>query len=166
MTRATLFPIRRAKRGTSTTSAIEEQIQHAGLPEPDTEFQFALSLGRRWKFDLAWPELHIAFEQEGATFAGRMVVVQVGFERRKGRQIPLKPGTVLRLGGRHNQGAGFDKDCEKYNHAAALGWRVIRASTRMIRDGEAIAQLRMAFERLTPTQQINPPSPARTASPA
>lgn len=33
-------------------------------------------------------------------------------------------------GGRHVRGAGFVKDCEKYNIATALGWRVLRYATK------------------------------------
>lgn len=29
-------------------------------------------------------------------------------------------------GGRHVRGAGFVRDCDKLNEAAALGWRVLR----------------------------------------
>jgi len=39
----------------------------------------------------------------------------------------------------------MEKDIEKYNHAAALGWCMIRATTRQIRDGIAIDMLKQAF---------------------
>lgn len=155
----TLFPV---KHRASETATIEAQIADAGLPEPtEVEYRFAAAVGRQWKFDLAWPEYRIAFEQEGATF-GRVVIVQVGVERRRGQSIPLKAGTVLRLGGRHNEGTGFDGDCVKYGTAAAMGWCVIRASTRMIRDGEAIELLRMAFRMRASTRRT--PEEARTAT--
>jgi len=53
---------------------------------------------RRWRFDFAWPSKKIAVEIEGGTWTG----------------------------GRHTRGAGFQKDCEKYNAAAVLGWTVLR----------------------------------------
>jgi hypothetical protein len=36
--------------------------------------------------------------------------------------------------GRHTSGGGFIKDCEKYNAAALLGWRVLRYTTSNIDD--------------------------------
>lgn len=124
---------------------IEIQFKAAGLPSPETEFKFAKPLGRNWRLDYAWPELLIGFEIEGGTF-GRMITVQQGFEHKKGGvHAPIEPGTRFRLGGRHNA-AGFEKDIEKYNHASALGWCIIRATTRQIRDGEAINMLEYAFK--------------------
>lgn len=55
---------------------------------------------RKWRFDYAIPEHKIAIEIEGGHWSG----------------------------GRHNTGAGFVKDMEKYNAAAMLGWRVIRCT--------------------------------------
>lgn len=125
---------------------IEHQIAMAGIPEPHTEFQFAAHLGRNWAFDFAWPEpqLHVALEIEGGGF-GRYIVIHEGHERRKGQSIPIKAGTVIRVGGRHNTGAGLQADAEKYNRAAILGWLVIRATTTMVRDGDAIRDLVDAF---------------------
>jgi hypothetical protein len=40
--------------------------------------------------------------------------------------------------GRHVRGAAVEKDFEKYNAAAKLGWRVLRYSTKMVTDGTAI----------------------------
>jgi hypothetical protein len=39
----------------------------------------------------------------------------------------------------------MENDIEKYNRAAILGWLVLRATTRQIRDGEAIRDVRAAF---------------------
>ena len=44
--------------------------------------------------------------------------------------------------GRHTRGSGFIKDCEKYNTAAAMGWRVFRFPTGMVEDGSAIKFLK------------------------
>jgi very-short-patch-repair endonuclease len=48
-------------------------------------------------------------------------------------------------GGRHNRGAGFEKDCEKYNQAAVLGFKVLRFTTGMVKSGEAIKVLQLAL---------------------
>jgi hypothetical protein len=131
-----------AKIGHPEHPPIEDAIRLAGLPTPETEFVFAPD--RAWRFDYAWPVWKIAFEIEGGTF-GRLIVVTSGYERRKGRSIPLAPGTRVRLGGRHNSGDGLQEDAAKYNRAAILGWLVIRATTPMVRTGDAIRDLRAAF---------------------
>lgn len=59
---------------------------------------------RRWRFDFADPALMIAVEIEGGTW----------------------------VGGRHITGSGYAKDCEKYNTATALGWRVFRFTPQML----------------------------------
>jgi very-short-patch-repair endonuclease len=53
---------------------------------------------RKWRFDYAILKHHIAIEIEGGVFAG----------------------------GRHTTGVGYKGDCEKYNEATILGWRVLR----------------------------------------
>lgn len=73
---------------------------------------------RRWRFDYALPSMNIAVEIEGATWAG----------------------------GRHVTGAGYAKDCEKYNEAALLGWTVLRFTSDMIKSGKAEEQVSRALE--------------------
>lgn len=126
---ATLFPIRRGKRSASI-SAIEQQMQRAGLPDPDTEFQFAKHIGRRWRFDMAFVDWLVAVEVEGGAF---------------GRVVLGADGKRYRLGGRHNTGSGLEKDAEKYNEAQIQGWIVIRVTPRQIRDGEAIQPIQRAL---------------------
>lgn len=72
---------------------------------------------RRWRFDLAWPDIKVACEVEGATWAQ----------------------------GRHTRGAGFDADCDKYNTAALFGWLVIRVTGNMIADGRAVDYVTQAL---------------------
>lgn len=50
--------------------------------------------------DFAWPAYKLALEIEGG----------------------------VHTGGRHTRGAGFEKDIEKYNEMARLGWRIIRTT--------------------------------------
>lgn len=93
-------------------SQIEEtlalHIRGTQLPQPEREYRFHQT--RRWRFDFAWPELKVAVETEGGTW----------------------------VNGRHNRGSGFEKDCEKYNNAAALGWHVFRFTSRQVQSGAAI----------------------------
>jgi very-short-patch-repair endonuclease len=69
------------------------------------EYRFAPP--RRWRFDFAQPDHKVAIEVEGGSW----------------------------VGGRHNRGTGFAADCEKYNEATRLGWKVIRLTPKMIEDG-------------------------------
>jgi very-short-patch-repair endonuclease len=65
---------------------------------------------RMWRFDFANPEKMIAVEVEGGVFSQ----------------------------GRHTRGKGFEDDCEKYNAAALMGWKVLRFSTGQVKSGMAI----------------------------
>jgi hypothetical protein len=58
---------------------------------------------RKWRFDRALPDKLIAIEIEGG----------------------------IHSGGRHTRGKGFTGDCEKYNQAVLLGWRVFRFTSDM-----------------------------------
>lgn len=73
-----------------------------GLPAPEPEWVFAMP--RRWRFDWAWPTQKVALEVEGGVW----------------------------IQGRHSRGAGMVKDMEKYNRAAALGWRVLRVTPNQL----------------------------------
>lgn len=101
-------------------SALEEKlslhIRLHKLPEPVREYRFHGF--RRWRFDFAWPELKLAAEVEGGTWTG----------------------------GRHTRGSGFEKDCEKYNSATALGWKVYRFTSGMIIDGRAVLAIENAIK--------------------
>ncbi len=102
-------------------SALEDrllcQIRAVKLPEPVRELRF--NAQRRWKADFGWPEHRLLVEVEGGTF--------------------------MRGGGRHNRGAGMSKDASKYNAAVLGGWRLLRFTPDMIRDGSALATLETAL---------------------
>lgn len=83
-------------------------MRMAKMPVPEREYRFHPT--RRWRFDFAWPDRRVAVEVEGGVW----------------------------VGGRHVQGTGFEKDCEKYSEAASLGWRVLRVTPRHIRQGRAL----------------------------
>jgi hypothetical protein len=135
-------------------SAIDllDQIRAAGLPDPEPEVQFAKAiLGRNWAFDWSWRAYKLALEIEGSLF-GRVINVGEGaFEYRTIRgeraHLPVAPHTIVRLGGRHNSGAGQNADALKYNYAAILGWHVIRCSTAMVRDNQVVPLLVLAFQQ-------------------
>lgn len=85
---------------------------------PEREILFS---SRGWRFDFAWRDRMLAVEVDGGTKRGRS---------------------------RHSQGAGYEGDCRKLNHAAELGWRVFRFTTAMVESGEAIAEVESLLARL------------------
>ena len=110
--------------GESAASIITLWCRHAGHPEPKPEYRFAEDIGRRWRFDLAWPEQKIAVEFEG------------GIRNDEGRGAE----------GHHVSVDGYESDCEKYNTAAVLyGYRVIRVTYAMHRRGDTVRFLEKAF---------------------
>lgn len=86
---------------------------------------YRFDLNRRWEFDFAWPDVHVAVEIEGGIWRGR------------GRGSP----TAANPGGAHSHPTKILRDIEKYNAAARAGWRVFRFTTDMVKNGEAIAFL-------------------------
>ncbi len=93
------------------------QIRYLRLPEPEREFRFAPL--RRFRADFAYPGHKILIECEGGTW----------------------------INGRHNRAAGFEKDCEKYNLAAELGYLVLRYTRRQIESWEAVNQIRRVLQK-------------------
>ena len=97
-------------------SALEQQFAIAWRcfgngDKPTREYMFAASIGRRWQFDFAFPGRKLAVEIDGGQWASH--------------------------GGRHNT----DDDRDKLNHAAALGWRVLRFSGSMLKDPEKVCRM-------------------------
>lgn len=72
---------------------------------------------RKWRFDFANPEEMIAVEVEGLS---------------RGKS-------------RHTTFAGYRGDCEKYNEAAILGWKVLRFTDKEVKSGEAIQTIERAL---------------------
>lgn len=84
------------------------QIKIAGLPNPEREYRFASP--RKFRADFAYPDRMILIEVEGGTWTR----------------------------GRHTRGVGYQADCEKYNLAALLGFRVLRFTGEMVKSGNAL----------------------------
>lgn len=85
-----------------------QHIKLVGLPLPEREYRFAPP--RRFRADFAYPERKLLIEVEGGVWTR----------------------------GRHTRGAGYTSDAEKYNLATVKGWRVLRFTGDMIKDGSAI----------------------------
>lgn len=102
-------------------------LQGAGLPAPRREHRWHPT--RKWRFDLAWPELMLAIEVEGGTFQ---------------RTVNRKGEIVLGSG---HAGQHFIDDCEKYNSALVAGWHVVRIPSQWcFLDKEGLKGLRFVEE--------------------
>ena len=80
-----------------------------------TEFKF--SPMRRWRSDFAFPKQKLLVEYEGWIW----------------------------VKGRHTRGSGFEKDCEKYNAAALMGYKVLRFTNKHVQSGVAVALIEEAL---------------------
>ena len=95
-------------------------IQEAGLPEPETQYQFNPS--RRWKADFSWPEYRIIAEVQGMTH-------------------------VASRG--HTSHSGIHRDYEKQNDAQLLGYRYFEFDRDMIESGMAVNVIARAMNQHT-----------------
>lgn len=108
---ASLAAPRALPRG-GQTSELEDrlafQIRAYRLPAPERDTRWHPT--RRWRADFLWRDRMLMVEVEGGAW----------------------------VGGRHVSGAGFEADIDKYNAAVLMGFRVVRVSGRMVKDGRAI----------------------------
>src|SRR3990167_9078866 len=96
------------------------ELRAAGLSAPTLEYRFWP--GRRFAFDLAWPDRKLALEVEGVIY---------------GRDGHLR--------GRHVSITGFRRDAVKYTEASLRGWMVIRCLPAQVTSGEALGWIERAF---------------------
>jgi very-short-patch-repair endonuclease len=116
--------LKRAKRKAKRSYLEETFLLHCRLhrvPTPERELRFAKP-ERQFRFDFAWPERKVAVECEGGIWSS----------------------------GRHTRGSGFERDCDKYNLAVRLGWKVLRFTAGMIESGLAIQQTKELLECHSP----------------
>ncbi len=106
----------RLLKGDTMKTDLATQLRLHGLPKPVAEYRFHPV--RKWRFDWAYPGRFIGIEHEGGTYNR----------------------------GRHVRPKGYAADCEKYNAAAILGWRVLRFTTEQIGSGAAVQVIRRALE--------------------
>lgn len=92
------------------------KIINAGLPKPESQYQFHPS--RKWAFDFAFPEYMLAVEVEGGIWTG----------------------------GRHVSPKGYKADREKYNTAQLFGWTVLSFVDEHVTTGYAVAQIKLAID--------------------
>lgn len=79
------------------------------LDGPPLEPEYRFAPGRKWRADFAHLESGVLIELEGG----------------------------IHVNGRHVRAAGYTKDCEKYNAASRLGFRVFRLTRPMLEDDPA-----------------------------
>lgn len=53
-------------------------------------------------------------------------------------QLLLEIEGGVHTNGRHVRGKGFENDCEKYNTATMLGFRLLRVTPKHVKSGEAL----------------------------
>ena len=73
---------------------------------------------RHWRFDYAFPSLKIAIECDGGVFTN----------------------------GRHVRPQGYINDMEKFNHAAMLGWLVLKFTPEQMISHETAEQVRATIK--------------------
>jgi very-short-patch-repair endonuclease len=88
---------RRASAKSEAEEALATELARVALPGWDLEREYRFHDGRKWRFDFAFPSLHLAIEVDGSG---------------------------------HQRFGKTDKDNEKLNEAAKLGWRVLRFRSR------------------------------------
>lgn len=79
--------------------------------------EWAFAKPRRWRFDFCFPKEKLAVEIEGGTW----------------------------IQGRHNRGSSIEKQYEKQNTAALLGWALLHFTTAQVKSGYAINTVKGAL---------------------
>lgn len=103
-------------------NVFEQLCKSCGVPVPAREYKFHGT--RNWRFDYAWPEHRLALEVEGGIWMSQ-----------HGKKS------------RHFTGAGAVKDMEKYNEAAALGWRLLRRTPDKLLTNETIQLIKKSISQ-------------------
>jgi very-short-patch-repair endonuclease len=108
MTKAIPKPVTRVTYGVRPVQSANLNMIEATLKAMGLRYEkeFKFDETRKFRFDFALPDFKIAIEYEGGVF----------------------------LSGRHQRMSGFARDCDKYNLATSLGWRVLRFTAINFRD--------------------------------
>lgn len=92
------------------------QVKAAKLPAPVREV--TPIKGRRFRFDLCWPDQMLACEVQGGVHSG----------------------------GRHVRGVGAESDAEKLTLAVLAGYRVLVVTAKHIKSGQALSWIEAALQ--------------------
>ncbi len=119
-------------RQLAESSRLEESLwawlKHVQPGHWQREFPFHPK--REWRLDFAREDCKLAIEVDGLLWSGK-----------GGCRLALI--SLFRYA--HQRGKGYQKDCEKMAEAMVLGWRVLRVTSGMIRNGAVYAYI----EKLT-----------------
>jgi len=99
---------KKPRKASPGEEGLEMQLRAERITGWEREYRFHPT--RKWRFDFAFKGLMLAVEIEGGVF----------------------------IRGGHVRGALYEDNCEKYAEALCLGWKVIRVTTRMVRNGKAL----------------------------
>lgn len=102
----------------SLEALLSMQLRALGIKPFVPEMKFGGSIGRRWRWDIAWPAESFAVEIQGGVFSG----------------------------GRHVQGSGFEADAEKHAAGLLLGWRLLVVTGKQVEDGRAASWIERALK--------------------
>ncbi|MDC5489423.1 DUF559 domain-containing protein [Acinetobacter baumannii] len=115
-----LFPIKKNKKRRSAKQvarqpSVGEMVlaTHLRACKISFEQEYKFHPTRKWRADILITGTKILVEVEGGIWSG----------------------------GRHTRGKGYLGDMEKYNEAAAMGYKVLRFSTEQVKSGLAIQQI-------------------------
>lgn len=126
-------------RASSLESLFAAQLGGAAIPFTP-EFMFGEDIGRKWRADF----LVYVLDHEA------LVEIQ---------------GTGPQ--GRHGSYGHHDSDCEKFSTAAALGYRVLPLSAKMVRDGSGLALVEAALGlKAIPVKEKKPRARSKLPRPA
>ena len=102
------------------------QLKLAKFPTPIREYRIfskikkAGLIKKKSRCDFVWPEYMLIVEVEGGIWTN----------------------------GRHVRGTGFINDCEKYNEATLLGYKVLRVTAEHIKSGQALNWIEEALKTI------------------
>lgn len=122
-------PVKRARAtGAPKALSIGEEtfalhLRAHGLPAPEREYEFHPT--RKFRMDFAWPTI------DGST-----------------RKLAVEIEGGIHSRGRHVRPQGYKDDLTKYNSAVELGWTLLRFSSSMVHNGEAIQQVVAFFNSI------------------
>ena len=91
------------------------QVHNCHIPVPETEWKAVA--GRKFRWDLAWPEFHLLVEIQGGTWGK----------------------------GAHSTGSGLHRDYEKLNLATLAGFQCFMFDSDMVKSGQAINTIKDFF---------------------
>lgn len=117
---------------------LSKQLQMVGAPvyrwegHPDGEYRFHPT--RRWRLDFYFPGFDMAIEVDG------------GVESHRRHTQTNSDGSSTYKQSRHLTPQGYEGDCIKLYHAGLAGIFVIRVTSNMVKNNQAIAMAMSALQ--------------------